>query len=572
MNFKRFLTVFLIVAIVLGGLFIFGYLWLKSKNAENLEAKINVPEKVSIGVPFSVEIDVNNGTSDVLNNIELELQVPEGMAFLGKDSKKYFLNKSLGNLGSGSLISEQFDLIALSGESSVKQVIAKISYEPQGLKSTFQKSFSQDIIVADSGLNLDLIIPEKIFSGSDVNFEVKYKNISPETMKNISIKMQYPRDFKYKSSNITPDFTSKNWDVGDLRSGSEGSLKVSGNFLGSEGASSDIVAQVFADFSGESYLIAEKTSSIKLEPSPLSLSVSLSQNKEYAKLGDLLTYYIDYKNNTGVQLRDVVITAKISGEMFDVSTVSGNGVLNSQNNAVVWRASSVPGLSSLSPSESGRVDFSIKIKDNFNIKKINDKNFLLKVDAQIESPTVPPSVSASKTIGYGFLETKVLGDVTLDTTGYFRDAASGMINSGSLPLRQGSKTQFTVHWILKSFANDVRDVKISSKLGPNVTLVSSKTNVTGTTVSYNDRTGDVSWNFPKMQANRGILTTPYEAIMQVEVSPSAAQVGRSMTLIDITKFSGVDDFTGVDISLSDSAVETSKLDDATVSFTDGIVQ
>ncbi|MST04226.1 MAG: hypothetical protein EXS49_01485, partial [Candidatus Pacebacteria bacterium] len=492
MNFKRFFIVFFIVLIVLGGLGAFGYFYLKSKDAENLNAKFIIPEKVSIGVPFSIDVEVNNGTGDVLNNIELELQVPEGVAFLGKDTKKYFLNKILGNLGSGSLISEHFDLIALSGENSVKQITAKISYEPKGLKSTFEKSFSQDIIVSDSGLNLDLIIPEKVFSGSDINFEIKYKNISPETIKSISIKMEYPKDFKYKSSNISPDFTSKNWDVGDLRSGSEGSLKVNGSFLGSQGSSSDIVTQIFADFSGESYLIAEKKSSIKLEAAPLSLSVSLSQNKEYAKLGDLLTYYLDYKNNTGVQLKDIIITAKISGEMFDVSTVSGNGNLNSQNNAVVWRASSVPGLSSLSPNENGRVDFSIKIKNAFNIKKINDKNFLLKVDAQVESPTVPQAVSASRTIGYGSLETKVLGNIVFDTAGYFRDASSGIINSGSLPLRQGLKTQFTIHWIIKNFANDARDVKIISRLGPNVTLKTSKTNVSGANVSYNERTGDVS--------------------------------------------------------------------------------
>ncbi len=572
MNFKRFFIVFFVVLIVLGGLGAFGYFYLKSKDAENLNAKFIIPEKVSIGVPFSVDVEVNNGTGDVLNNIELELQVPEGVAFLGKDTKKYFLNKILGNLGSGSLISEHFDLIALSGENSVKQITAKISYEPKGLKSTFEKSFFQDIIVSDSGLNLDLIIPEKVFSGSDINFEIKYKNISPETIKNISIKMEYPKDFKYKSSSISPDFTSKNWDVGDLRSGSEGSLKVNGSFLGSQGSSSDIVAQIFADFSGESYLIAEKKSSIKLEAAPLSLSVSLSQNKEYAKLGDLLTYYLDYKNNTGVQLKDIIITAKISGEMFDVSTVSGNGNLNSQNNAVIWRASSVPGLSSLSPNENGRVDFSIKIKDSFNIKKINDKNFLLKVDAQVESPTVPQAVSASKTVGYGSLETKVLGNIVFDTTGYFRDASSGIINSGSLPLKQGSKTQFTIHWIIKNFANDARDVKIVSRLGPNVTLKTSKTNLSGSNISYNERTGDVSWDIPKMQANKGVLTTPYEAIFQVEVAPSAAQVGRSMTLIETTKLSAVDDFTGVEVFLADPAIETSKLDDATVSFSDGVVQ
>ncbi len=571
MTFKKFITYFFVIAILLA-VAIFGiFYYLKSQNAKNLDVSLVLPDKVQIGIPFEATVSISNNSGSVLNGVDLTINLPEGIAFSGKTPDRLFSNKILGNLGSGSLIDENFKFIALSGENTVKEINAKVSYVPEGLNSRFEKGAVKDLVINPSVLAIDLIIPEKVYQGSDLNFEIHYKNNASVDLSNLRVSLEYPQGFKYQSASLNPDFTLKSWQVGDLRSGSSGNLKIKGSFAGLEGNSSDIDVKVFGLFDSEYYLIAEKNSSIAVEKSPLSIALSLQNKNDYVKLGDQLHYILDYKNNTEIPLNDIIVRAKLSGAMFDLTKISGNGNLNSSSDTVIWNASFEPNLASLAPQQSGKLNLYIKLKDSYPIKRINDKNFTLKIDAQIESPTVPLSVSANKILGLSSLETKVLGQVVLAVRGYFRDANSGFLNSGELPLISGRSTDFTVHWLIYNYANDLRDVKVSSLLGPNVRLKNSKTNIPGVDVSYDERTQEVSWQIPKVQANRGVVTGPYEAVLQLTAVPSVAQVGQGMLLLKQSDLSGVDDFTNSEVQTHDSEIRTTSLNDPTVTSQDGNV-
>src|SRR3989344_7872977 len=79
--------------------------------------------------------------------------------------------------------------------------------------------------------------------------------------------------------------------------------------------------------------------------------------------------------------------------------------------------------------------------------------------------------------------------------------------------------------------------------------------------SYDPNSGKVTWLIDHLQANRGIVGDPVEAIFQVSATPSTNQVGRDITLLEETKLEGRDDFTGFAFSATDQGVTTRLPDD-----------
>ena len=64
----------------------------------------------------------------------------------------------------------------------------------------------------------------------------------------------------------------------------------------------------------------------------------------------------------------------------------------------------------------------------------------------------------AQTVGLADLETKVAGLVKIESKAYFRDADSGIANSGPWPPKANQATQYTVHWRITNYATDISRV------------------------------------------------------------------------------------------------------------------
>lgn len=563
------ITIGVSTAILIG---VLGFLWLQSRNARGVGLELTGPDQIQLGVPFKVQTNVVNDSGNVLKEVKLSLKLPEGVVFVGEENKKTVEFKNLGNLGAGSLVKEEFDLMVLSGENSIQQLEATVSFLPSALSSRFEKSSTFDLVVRGPGLLLDIAAPTKVFSGEEFQLNVSYRNESQIDLKNLKLAINYPPAFAFKDATLKPDVGNNVWNLGDLRPSSEGKFTIKGSLVGPDNAFFDFKADVEADFISQRYVIASKAASLSISPSPLSLRISLNDSEDYIIYpGDLLDYVLSYTNNTDVGLKDVIIRAKLVGAMFDLPTLVTNGVLRASDNTIVWSAANTPELAVLSPGASGQVSFRVKAKSAYPIKRLSDKNFTLKIDGQIESLTVPSFVAATKTLGITSFESKVGGQIKIDAKALFRDAASGIINKGPLPLKVGQPTNFTIHWQITNFATDVRDVEARSFLGGNVRFTGVVKSNVASLPTFNERTQEVVWRIDKIAATRGVLDKPVETIFQIEVIPSVDQVGKFVSLMQPTTLKAVDDFTGADLSASDIELTSSLTDDPTVGPSQGIV-
>ncbi len=571
MSFKAIFITFSVIAIAaLAGAGAF--FWYQGSVARGLTIRLDIPDEVYSGVPFTLDVGVSNDSRNVLQEVELTVELPPDVVFVGNDPGKTVTAKELGNFGSGGLAEKSFRIMALGGEESIKEVSVKVGYLPTALGSRFERGESASFAVVGSGLRLDFAAPEEVFSGETFETVLTYKNVSGIDLDDLVLKFVLPPALTLVSSSPKPDFGNNVWELGGLRNGSEGKIDLKSKLLGPDKSFYEILSSVEANFLGKSYQIAERSATIAIASSPLSLSISLNNDSaSVIHLENMLNYRLTFTNNTDIGLKDVIVRAKLKGELFDLTALSGGAYLRSADNTLVWNASNAPVLSVIPPGGSGTVDFSLRVKPQYPIARLSDKNFTLRVDAEIESPTVPPSISSEKTLGIAEIETKIGGLAKIETKGFFRDAPSGILNKGPWPPKVGQPTNFTIHWLVTNFSTDVRDVNIKAFLGGNVRVTGTVKSNIASTPTWNDRTQEVEWAIDRIPAARGILNSPREAIFQVEVTPSITDLGRGATLLRDTSLEATDEFTGETLRGSDGEIETDALDDQTVTKQEGEV-
>jgi|GEM_PF-207209 len=531
------------------------------------------PGQVRGGEPFSITVSYSNYSNAVLQNAKLSLAAPLGVSFLGMPEGQRVIEQSIGDIGPGSVSQQTFSLVVLGGTETVQRLTATIGYQTANSKAEFRNSADFDVPVGQPALGLTIAAPEKIVSGENFDVTIAYQNNGSEDFKNLHLRVDYPPVFQFVKSDAPPDRGKNYWNIGTLARGEAGKIVISGNAIGNEGSVFKITAQLLGDVLGQTYALGSQEAGVSIATSPLSLGITVNGSVEIiARRGDTLRYNVAYKNNSDTAFQGATIRAAATGNMFDFATAQTNGSFDSIMNIFSWNAGNAPELANIAPGQAGSVSFSVKLKSDFSIRRISDKNYILKVQGTIESPTVPAGTAAQKTVSVAALETKVGGEVALRAAGFSRDAASGILNSGPYPPKVNTPTQYTVHWIITNYATDVSGVKLSAFLQSGAHFTGKTKSTTGSAPAYNPSSGEVSWQIDRIPATKGVLGQPVEAIFQVENTPAVNQVGQNVVLVGETKMAAHDDFADQDLSVVASPVTTDVPDDTTFGQIDRRVQ
>ncbi len=548
-----------------------GFSIYKNIFAKGLRITISIPEEVNIGTPFAAIVHFENSSSAVMKDMSISLALPDNVAALGSPPQQRIVTQSIGDIGVGTLSKEEFELIIFGDANTVRLLEAHIQYE--SLNSRFEKSVRKEIAVQPSRFTLSVDAPKTVFN--DENFEtvISYKNTSDTILSDLELYVEFPANFKIKESTLKPTEGNAVWRLGELLRGSEGEITITGSLVGLDDVEFDIRAEVRAPFLGEVYAINETLAHVSLAPSPISIEILLNGKKEYiARVGDTLNYSFIYRNNTEIGLRDAVLRVQLIGEMFDMTAVQAKGSVNRVSNTITWSASNTPGLRTIPIGGSGSVNVAIGVKDIFSIARLNDKDFMLKVDARIESPTVRDSRVADRTVGIAKFESKIAGQTEIDARAYFRDAASGFLNEGPMPPQVGQPTQFSVHWIVRNYSTDIQTAIVRAGLPSNVQWINNSSSNDASKPRYDENTREVIWEIGGIPATRGVLSLPIEGVFQIEATPSESARGSYVPLLNDAILTAYDTFTNTIITDTAPRITTELPDDGTVGQGGGIVQ
>ncbi|MFH1347038.1 MAG: hypothetical protein ABIH10_02200 [Spirochaetota bacterium] len=509
---------------------------------------LNAPQNVLSGVPFNIEAEAKNNFNNALNDVKISLVLPDGAFFSGESQEKRYYDKNFGDLEKGVNFQERIPVIIISGSQKIEKFDVKISYftPALGSKARFEQTKTVEVSVGESALKLDISTPKKVLNNEDFEIEIYYQNISSIQFENTELKLEYPNFFTFKNATLAPSSGNNVWKLNSLPAkGTEGSFIISGKAVNSNDSLSnfEIIGELTAEISGQKYSINKKSAQISIASSPLVLSISLNNSKNYvASLKENLKYKISYRNSSDTGLNDIVITAKLTGEIFDFKTLSGNGFFDSKNNIITWNVANTSNFRILNPGGEGYVEFQIQTKENYPIKRQGDKNFTLDISAEISSPTVPYYVSSDKTISFANIKNNVSGAVAIAAKVFFYDPSSGINNKGQFPPKVNQPTNFTIHWTITNYSTDISNVKISAFLQSGVRWTGQVKSSINSTPSYDERTQEIVWNIDKILATQGVILSPIEAIFQVEATPDITQTNQPMPLLGQTIIQAKDDF------------------------------
>ncbi len=523
------------------------YFFYNSDNTFKSHVDFQSESNLYAGAPFDLVVNINNDSGNTWQNVKLSLSLPEGVVFFGNSPDKAFEVKNFGNLGSGSLTQVTYKLMA----AKQGKIEALLSYMPEGVGSRFQEKQMWEIPSVQVPVSLTIEAPKEVVNGAKISFKINYQNTGDVDLENLYLEVSYPKDFSYEKSSIEPDLKKNVWNLDSLRKGSSGNLSIFGKLLGNTTGTLDFVASISKESQSAKYLLAQAKVSISTKESPLYIGIDLNETGgDYvAKPGDTLNYGIGYSQKADIKV-------KLIGSVFDLSTIQvyDGGFIQPGSNQIVWKNSNLD-------EDGGSVTFSIKVKNDYGIKRLGDRNFVLKIEAEANSKEYSNKAE---------LETKVAGQVKVESKGYFRDADSGVVNSGPMPPKSGASTNYTVHWLVFNYANDIKDIVIKAQLPTGVTFISNIKSNIDSKPAFNLSSNEVIWRINRIGATTGVIGKPLEAVFQIQAIPSGSNVGQYMTLLGETKITANDEFTNAELFNIAPAITTALPDDASVG-TSGIV-
>ncbi|MBI2623459.1 MAG: hypothetical protein HYW65_02695 [Candidatus Liptonbacteria bacterium] len=554
---------------------VYGYVLFNQPPDAKVSVVFETPPQPLLGEPFLLFLSVANQSDNVLHDAKLSIFLPQDVAFVGEWSGERVHDELLGTLGPGSVMQRTMNVVASGQAKTVREIRAKFVYTitPEG-RVQFERNTNATVQIGEPAITLSLETPQQAVNGEPFTVNVKYKNVSTQDFRNVRLGVTRPGIFQFRKASLEPaSRANDSWNLGALKAGAEGQIAIEGVVVGPEGSFFTVAASVSADFLGESKELANQSASLTIATSPLSLSVSANGSQEYvAGIGDSLQYVITYRNNSAAVFRGIAVRARLIGGLFDYSTLSSQGSFNSLSNTLTWIAANAPELESLGPGEERTLNFSIRLKPAFPISRASDKNYTLKVEARVESPTVPSGIAAERTVSVASLETKVRGAVALHTKALWRDAAWGFLNEGPYPPRMNQPTQYTIHWSITNYATDIGSVHMETFLQSGAKFLGKAKSTVATLPQYDAATGRVTWDIPTIAATRGVVGAPVEGVFQIEVTPAVTHVGNNVVLTNSTRLQASDLFTGVALESVAPALTTALPEDPTIQVPDRRVQ
>lgn len=542
---SRFIPAIVVTATVLLAVLagFWGYARLFGGNATDALASVDVytPLQAYRGVPFEARIDIVNGEEEP---IEGNLSVSLSSGFLG-EGKSPRIEEVVPLLAPGETYTKKFPVFAVGPVGSLEKLSAEFEYS--GKKEYVVKG-EKEVFIKEPGLRLTVSKREIPSENARFEISVNYENITGSTFASSSLEIRYPQGFEFVSA--TPPASSGNsvWNLGDVKPGAKGSFVVVGAVTTPGGAELKVPVLFSSEVEGERYPLIEESALLAAESRPVIVTLLGAGASDYVgSLGKTLTYTLRTKNNSGIDLSDVVVSVKLEGKMINFSRLeSGGGTFNSVENTITWAGAQIRKLRVLAPSDTAEMIFKIPLFSTFPIQTVADRNFTVKGTVEITSPTVPQGSGAEKTYARVPFETKIAGNAEVEVRAWRKDPG-GVVNAGSMPLRVNQPVQYTIHWKLSNYATNLRNVKIRAALMPGVKFTGLAKSNGATAPVVNDRTNIVEWTIPLVEAGSGVLTTPLDGVFQIEALPNVSQVGKPLDLLDRTTLTATDEFTGVAI-------------------------
>jgi hypothetical protein len=557
---KKFTILIIVSALVVG---IYGlYYYQKNVYSKDvLKLEILGQEETELLQEIKYTVKYKNNGNVRLEEPELVFDYPDNA--LPTDGTSLRVVKKSEELGEviypGQEKTFTFTARLMGQEGEVKEARASLSYQPKNLKARYVSETSFTTVIKKIPLNFDFDLSSKIESGKELKFRLNYFSNVDYPLAELSVIIDYPSGFEFIDS-VPKSLEKTEWDIGLLNKAEGGRIEISGKLAGEVGADKVFRARIGTWQDGEFILLKEVSRGITVIKPALYITQQINNNPKFAASpGDLLHYEVFFRNIGEEFLNDMFLLITLNGSAFDFETVRApEGDFTPGDNSIIWDWRRVRDLQLLSPQSEGKVEFWVELKDEWEIKNLEDKN-----------PEIKTIIFLSQA-KEEFIN-KVNSKLAISQKGYFNDEIFG--NSGPLPPKAGEATTYTVTWQVKNYYNQVKDVKVKAVLPKNVSLTGRIFPQEQTDkITFDSQSREIVWNVGDLSVGQGILTPAPNISFQIAFLPEESQKGQIPEIIGQAEIIGQDEWTGETLRVSSPSINAALPDDGRVSEEQGRVR
>jgi len=531
---------------------------------DNIDISILGNNFTAGGEELSLVVGITNRNSSSLDLADLIMEYPKSSESADASSPPPVLSSrlSLGTIPAGAVHNENIKVTLFGEQGSVRTIKFSLEYRVEGSNAIFVKEKSYDVTINSTPLNLSVDAPLTISPNQDITLNIKATQNSTQTAPNMLLKLDYPVGFQFESAVPAPSLSNNIWSLGDLASGAERDISITGKMIdvvdgeekifhiSSGSQSSADKSMIDVVFNSLSQTITIKKPFIEAH-----LFVNGISNREYAiDTKTPINGEIHWINNLDTKVNDLSIQAKISGNAVNRKTISAQrGFYDSSKDLITWDKSSINNFAEVNPGDSGSVSFSVSPLSIFSATNGMLLAPSINIDISIEGKQSLVGYATQDLNNSDSSIIRIISDVGFTTKALYYSGP--FANTGLIPPKVEKPTTYTVVWSLSNTANNISKAVINSSLPSWMTFV-GPISPPDEDLTYNPSTKEIVWNIGGIPKGTGITAPNQSVSFQVSFTPSLSQVGTIPIIINDAILTGHDDFANVDVKVSKTSLRT----------------
>ncbi len=519
-------------------------------SSENVDIKVLGPVSVAGGEELSLQISVTNNNNTPLEYTDLSVTYPDGTRSVDGTEALPRIRKSLSVIKSGETVNEVIRSSLYGKEGSEQKIQIAVEYRVSGSNAIFVKETEYTVSLSSAPLSVSVDTLSEVNANQEITLSITVSSNAESSVEDVLLRAQYPFGFEPSDATPRPRYGTTVWELGTIKPGEVIPITVKGIIRGQ-----DNEEKVFTFSAGRrdvknereiSAIYSLASTEISVKRPFLSVDARISgseESKVVVSAGERTSVDILWANNLPARVSDVSIEARLEGEGFEKASVQvGSGSYRSVDNKIIWNSGTYSDLASIDAGQSGTLSFAFlpaAIHLGAGIK-----NPAVRITINISGRRVNDAGAEENVSSVAVRDILVNSDMRLLARALYYSGP--FQNIGPLPPRADQKTLYTVVWTLANSSNDITNTIVRGTLPPYVSWV-GRIDPAGQNVSFDEKTGEVSWRPGDIPAGAGFSRPAVEVAFQVALTPSISHIGKELELVQNIRVSGTDRFTEAEI-------------------------
>ncbi|MCX6745403.1 MAG: hypothetical protein NTX00_00085 [Candidatus Parcubacteria bacterium] len=506
----------IILAAVLLNIFVFS----RYKKVNLIDLKVaSVPVDLINGQTTKFNITCANTTNDPLEDLILVIKTPASLhnaEFSPPDFDQKTNSLKIGELAAKAFGQFEIKGMLLGNFDEKQEFLTVINYKNK-YGQTRQEFFSQEFQLKDSVLKTTIDLPAKIIATNPFTVKIGLKNNSELNLDKLKISMIWPENFSLKNTDLGEPLNDQTYLVGKFKAGQENFYIFNGKIYGEKIKDLNFQTKIWADYDQAEYLFSEVQNTAPLAFSKLELSFIETEKNLSLSPGAKTIYTLHYKNNESYALGNVELGLNLNGEY-----VAGPNHLSLNQN-------DYNKLAKIEPGQENSLPIEVTTKNSIEFKNYQENGF--QIEARIFA-SYDDSVEKNRlTIENSPFYTKINSTLALNTQGIFYTPQGDQIGVGSVPPKVGEYTSYWAIIRINNTVNKITNLKVTAAIPAGIEFTNIYNVTDGNQISYSEKTRQIEWQVDSITAFAGIFVPAPEARIQLALTPTKDQVGKSPLLL-----------------------------------------